>query len=126
MAERLNILVVDDVEVIRELFIKTLGLKGHKVIAVEDGSQAIEIMKKEVFDLVFLDVVLPGMDGVEVFREIKKITSVPIVTMMTGFSVEEKLREAETLGAYKSLHKPFDIPEIMEIIKQVQKQKSCK
>lgn len=123
LIKKINILVVDDEEVIRELFTKTLGIKGYKVTAVGDGPSAIEAVKKDPYDLIFLDVVMPQMDGIEVFKEIKKITRVPIVTMMTGFNVGGKLKEAEQLGAYNSLHKPFDIPEIIKIIERVQREK---
>lgn len=117
----LNILVVDDEKVMRELFTRILGLKGYRVTAVEDGPKAIDMVKTQKFDLIFLDVVLPGIDGLEVFKEIKKVAvNIPIVVMMTGFSVEEKLREAERLGAFQSLYKPFDIPKIMDLVNKVQ------
>jgi len=118
---KINILVVDDQEVIRELFIRTLGLKGYKVATAKDGPSAIEAVQKTEYGLIFMDVVMPGMDGLEVFKKVKKVAlDTPIVTMMTGFAVQEKLDEAKKLGAYKSLHKPFDIAEIMEVIKKVE------
>lgn len=123
MAEKLNILVVDDEEVMRELFTRTLGLKGYKVDTAKDGPSAIEAVKKDPYDLIFLDVVMPEMDGLEVLKKIKEITAVPIVTMMTGFEVKDKLEEAQKLGAYNSLHKPFDIVEIMGVVERAEKGK---
>lgn len=111
--KRLNILVVDDEEKVCALFSEIL--KEHEVTKARSGEEAIERVKKKSFDIVFLDVVMPGMNGLEVFKTIKEINPHSSIIMMSGFAVEDKMREAMRLGAVNSLTKPFDIDEILTI-----------
>jgi excisionase family DNA binding protein len=111
--KRLNILVVDDEEKVCDLFSEIL--REHKVTKARSGAEAIRRVKKDSFDIVFLDVVMPGMDGLEVFKTIKRINPQSSIIMMSGFAVEDKMREAMRLGAADSLTKPFDIDEILTI-----------
>jgi len=113
--KRLNILVVDDDVAIRELFERILKKEEHRVITVDSGEEAIKTMGKENFDIVFLDVVMPEMDGLEVFKEIKKINSQAIVIMMSGYPVEERIREAIKLGATDHIEKPLNADRILTI-----------
>jgi excisionase family DNA binding protein len=113
--KRLNILVVDDDVAIRELFERILKKEEHRVITVDSGEEAIKAMGKENFDIVFLDVVMPEMDGLEVFKEIKKINSQAIVIMMSGYPVEERIREAIKLGATDHIEKPLNADRILTI-----------
>lgn len=115
MKKRLNILVVDDDVAIRELFERILKKEEHRVITVDSGEEAIKTMGKENFDIVFLDVVMPEMDGLEVFKEIKKINSQAIVIMMSGYPVEERIREAIKLGATDHIEKPLNADRILTI-----------
>ena len=123
MANKLRILVVDDEQATRKLFAHFLEPKRYKVTTVKDGPSAIEAVKKNAYDLIFLDVVLPGMDGIEVVSQLKKIAETPVIAMMTGFLVRDKLEEAHKLGANECLQKPFDITEIMKVIEKVAKKK---
>jgi excisionase family DNA binding protein len=113
--KRLNILVVDDDVSIRELFERILRKEEHRVVTVSNGEEAIKVIGKENFDIVFLDVVMPEMDGVEVFKEIKKINSQAIVIMMSGYPVEERIREAIKLGATDQIEKPLNADRILTI-----------
>jgi excisionase family DNA binding protein len=113
--KRLNILVVDDDVAIRELFERILKKEEHRVITVDSGEEAIKTMGKENFDIVFLDVVMPEMDGLEVFKEIKKINSQAIVIMMSGYPVEERIKEAIKLGATDQIEKPLNADRILTI-----------
>jgi len=115
MKKRLNILVVDDDVVIRELFERILKREEHRVLTVGNGEEAIKIAGKEPFDIVFLDVVMPGMDGLEVFKVIKKINSEAIVIMMSGYPVEERIKEAIRLGATDHIEKPLNADKILTI-----------
>ena len=82
---------------------------------VDNGEEAIKAMGKEPFDIVFLDVVMPEMDGLEAFGAIKEINPEAIVIMMSGFPVEDEIRKAMNLGATDHIKKPFDINEVLTI-----------
>lgn len=115
MEKRLNILVVDDDVAIRELFERILRKEEHRVATVDNGEEAIKAMGKEPFDIVFLDVVMPGIDGLEVFKAIKKINSEAIVIMMSGYPVEDRIKEAIRLGATDHIAKPLNADRILTI-----------
>ncbi len=110
-----KILVVDDEAYTRVFFYELLKEKGYKVSIVEDGRRAIETAKKGSFDLVFLDVRMPDIDGVETCKAIKKTSPKTIVIMMSGYPVEDEVREALKLGASDYVAKPFNPDEIMGI-----------
>ena len=115
-----NVLVVDDLRSVR----LTLGGiledegydEGYNVVLAENGYQAIEMAKQTPFDLIFMDIKMPGINGVQTFREIKKINPEAVVIMMTAYSVEDLVREALEEGAYAVVYKPFDIEKIVSII----------
>ena len=114
-----NILVVDDIRSIRVTLGGILEDKGHNVVTVENGYQAIEAVKKTFFDIIFTDIKMPGINGVQTFREIKKIHPKAVVVMMTAYSVEELLKEALDEGAYATVYKPFDVDKIIAVIEEV-------
>jgi len=111
-----NILVVDDLKSIRLTLGKILEDEGYTIVLAEDGYQAIEAAKQTPFDLIFMDIKMPGINGVQTFREIKKINPEAAVIMMTAYSLEELVREALDEGAYAVVYKPFDIEKIVSII----------
>lgn len=122
----INILVIDDEQIIRDLFTRILGAKGYNVICAKDGFEAVEMAKDKRIDLVFIDIKLPGgMNGVGTFRLLKKEKPGIKAVMITGFSVEKKIGEAIENGAVGALKKPFDnIQEIYDVIeKNVRKDK---
>lgn len=116
-----NILVVDDIRNIRLVLGAILEDEGHNVVTVEDGYQAIEAVRKTHFDAIFMDIKMPGINGIQTFREIKKIDTKTTVIMMTAYSVEDLVREALEEGAYAVVYKPFDITRITAIIGELLK-----
>ena len=105
-----KILVVDDDKTVRgflELFLKTKGFAD--VVSAENGEDAVKIVEKENVKLILLDVMLPGMNGVEVLRKIKAINKDISVIMITGYPDEEKAKEAIREGVYDYIIKPFDL-----------------
>lgn len=119
----IKILIVDDDKSVRyflDLFLKKKGYQN--VIAVESGQEALDIIKKEDIKLVLLDVRMPGMDGIEVLRNIKQIRNETAVIMVTAFPDEEKAKEAIKEGAYDYIIKPFDLYylELMLLTKIIQ------
>jgi len=111
-----NVLVVDDLRSIRLSLGGILEDEGYDVVMAENGYQAIEMAKQTPFDLVFMDIKMPGINGVQTFREIKKVNPEAVVIMMTAYSVEDLVREALEEGAYAVVYKPFDIDKIVSII----------
>ncbi|MBI2251921.1 MAG: response regulator [Armatimonadetes bacterium] len=114
-----NILIVDDQIEMLETFADILRDRGYNVFTAEDGYQAIVKVKEKSFDVIFLDIKMPGINGVQTFREIKKIRSYSAVIMMTAFSVPELIKEAIDEGAYAVVYKPFEIEKILQTIKEV-------
>jgi DNA-binding NtrC family response regulator len=98
--------------------------KGHNVVMVENGYQAIEAVKKTLFDIIFIDIKMPGINGVQTFREIKRIDPKAVVIMMTAYSVEDLLKEALEEGAYATVYKPFDVDKIIAVIEEVLHEKT--
>ncbi len=111
-----KILIVDDETNLRITFSASLEMMDHQILEAENGKKAIEMAKQHSPDIIFMDVRMPQMNGVEAFKEIKKINPDIKVIMMTAYAVEDLLEEAVRLGAYTIIHKPFDIEKIAELI----------
>jgi len=110
---KVNILVVDDEEVVRLLFKETLEELGHRVITAETGARALELVKQRDFDLVFLDLKMPGMDGAELFRQIKAIKPKLLVTIITGYPNSDMMVRALAQGPFGVMNKPFGESDIV-------------
>jgi len=121
--EKTNILVVDDLRSIRITLGGILEDKGHNVVLAENGYQAIEAVRETHFDVIFMDIKMPGINGVQTFREVKKIDPEVTVIMMTAYSVEDLVKEALEEGAYAAVYKPFDIDKIIAIIEESLREK---
>jgi DNA-binding NtrC family response regulator len=119
-----KILVVDDIRSMRVTLGGILEDKGHNVVMAENGYQAIEAVKNNSFDVIFIDIKMPGINGVQTFREIKKIDNKAVVIMMTAYSVEDLLKEALEEGAYATVYKPFDVDKIISVIEELYKEKT--
>lgn len=111
-----KILVVDDDRGMRLTLEGVIEDEGYDVIGVADGYLAIDAAKNSFFDLIFMDIKMPGINGVEAYREIKMASPDSIVVMMTGFAVEDLVEEAVREGVYGVLYKPFSMEQIIEII----------
>jgi DNA-binding NtrC family response regulator len=119
--ETVLVMVVDDRLEDRETFKDILENKGYKVTAAPNGYEAIELVKKGNFDIIFIDVKMPGIDGIKTFEEIHKIRSDIPVIMVTGYSVEELLKDALDKGAYACIYKPLDMGKILKIVEEAKK-----
>ena len=117
MASR--IMVVDDDAALRFTLKEILEDEGRDVISAEDGYQAIERASQTPISLIFMDIQMPGMNGVETFLKIKEILPECVVVMMTGFSVEDLVKQAQKEGAYTVLHKPIAIEQVLDILEKV-------
>jgi len=116
-----KVLVVDDQKSMRLTLAAILEDQGYDVTEVEDGYRAIEAVEQVPFDLVFMDIKMPGINGVQTFREIKKIIPKSVVVMMTGFAVEDLVKEALDEGAFSVIYKPFDMESVLNLVDSVLK-----
>ncbi len=104
-----KIMIVDDEETISELLQVFLENQGFQAVVASDAEKALAMMASENPDVVMLDILMPGINGVECLKKIKKIKPDAIVIMMSGLQDEEIAKEAITYGAYDYITKPFDL-----------------
>ncbi len=117
--EKGKVLVVDDQRVLRLSLAGIIEDQWYEVTDVEDGYQAIEAVRESNYDLVFMDIKMPGINGVQAFREIKKINPDSVVVMMTGFAVEDLVKDALEEGAFTVVYKPFELERVITLIDSV-------
>jgi excisionase family DNA binding protein len=112
-AERPRILVVDDEATIRDLLAKTLALAEYDVDTAADGRSACERLRMYQYDLLIADLKMPGMDGLAVIREAKRLKADIPVIIITGYSTESAAIDAVNLGVAGYLTKPFRVPQVL-------------
>jgi excisionase family DNA binding protein len=111
-----NILVIDDDDIICNLFKDTLKGTGHTVTTANDPVKGLELAKDPDFDLVFLDLKMPGMDGVELLKQIKVAKPKLPVTIITGYQDSDLMMNALKLGPLGVMSKPFSSNDILAAI----------
>jgi excisionase family DNA binding protein len=111
--ERPRVLVVDDEASIRELLSKTLALAEYEVDTAPDGRAAVERLRLGHYDLLIADLKMPGLDGLSLIREAKRLNADIPVIIITGFSTEASAIEAVNLGVSGYLTKPFRVPRVL-------------
>ncbi len=116
MAEKTRVLVVDDDISFAESLTDILTEKGYIAVAVNSGEDALEKIKERPFDVVLMDVKMPVMDGMQTFKEIKKLSRSITVIMMTAYSMDDLVHDALKEGAYGVLRKPLDIEQVIRRI----------
>ena len=114
MKYKANILIVDDAEVVRLSYIRSLAEANFNVEAARDGKEALSIMELQSFDVVFLDLRMPGPDGISVLREMKRMWPESEVVIITGFPTIKTAKEAVQLGAYDYLVKPVNPHDVIK------------
>ena len=112
---RQKVVIVDDDAIIRSLFEKTFS-DACQIFAAAEGQGALALIKSEKPDLVFLDIDMPGITGLDVLRQVKEAGLAPIVWMLTGNEKLDIITEALSLGAAGYLTKPFEVEVIKEIL----------
>ena len=111
-----RILVVDDEIVVCDLLKDFLTLKGYEVYTASDGYAALNIVKKVCPHLILLDIVMPGISGVEVLKEIKKLNPKTGVIMITAVPDQGIITESIELGAYDYITKPMDLKNVENVV----------
>ena len=117
MAFSANILVIDDEESIRAGCIQTLTENGYRVQAADNGRMGLERVAKESFDVILLDLKMPGIPGIEVLKRLKKNDPNSVVIIITAYGTIDSAVEAMKQGAYDFLTKPFT-PETLNSLVQ--------
>lgn len=118
-SSRLRVLVVDDEEDLRHLVGTALKFEGMAVSTAADGGEALSLVRREQFDVVVLDVMLPDLDGFEVLRRVREMPSAPAVLFLTARDdVDDRIRGL-TQGADDYLGKPFSVGELVARVQAV-------
>ena len=112
-----NILIVDDEPGIRQSLKGVLEDEGYKASVAESGEACIESLRKRPFDVVLLDVWLPGMDGLETLEKVRETENAPEVIMISGHGTIETAVRATKLGAYDFLEKPLSVDKTLILVK---------
>jgi len=113
-----TILIIDDDDQLRKSFERLLMEEGYCVESAPSGEMGLDRVNEKTPDLVILDIRLPGMNGLETFRAIHKIEPKLPVIIMTAFGTTETAIEATKMGAFDYILKPFEIPDMLSVIKQ--------
>ena len=118
MSRQANILVIDDEESMRDSCQQTLSRDGNRVEVAEDGSRGLAMLERESFDLVILDLKMPGLSGMEVLKKIRERDPEAMVIVITGYATIESAVEAMKRGAYDFIPKPFTPGSLRVIVRR--------
>jgi two-component system OmpR family response regulator len=121
--EKFKVLIVDDEQDFLETIVKRLQARNIDVTGAESGYQALELLDGRDFDVIILDVKMPGMDGIETLREIKKKKPLVEVIMLTGHASVESGIQGMQLGAFDYVMKPVALDELLEKVRQAHERK---
>lgn len=116
--ERISVLVVDDEENIRDGSERTLRPIGLPVFKASNGSEALEILSRNKISIVLLDLKMPGMDGMEVLAQIRKMDPAILVIVITGYATVQTAIEAMKLGAHDFIAKPFEPEQLRMVVRR--------
>jgi two-component system nitrogen regulation response regulator NtrX len=118
-----RILVVDDEEPIRKTLRMTLEYEGYEVSEASSGSEALDKIENEPPELVFLDIKMPGMDGLEVLEEVRERTTAPQVVMISGHGNVDTAVQATKLGAFDFIEKPLETERVLLAVRNALERK---
>ena len=113
-----TVLIIDDDPQLRISFEKLLLQEGYDVVSASSGETGLEVVRDQTPDLVITDIRLPGMNGLEAFKAVREMQPKLPVIVMTAYGTTEMAIEATKLGAFDYVLKPFEVPEMLELIRQ--------
>ena len=119
MNESVRVLVVDDEEIVRESLTGWLRKDGYTVQSAHDGRAALDALSANRFSIVLLDLKMPGMDGLQVLEEVRKLRPEASCILMTAYATVDTAVAAMKLGAYDYLVKPFDPEELSALVQRI-------
>jgi len=115
-----NILIVDDDPTVSSIFEFILQQVGYSALSATNGEDCLKIVEKTPsLNLVFLDAKMPGLSGIETLKRLQKSTPNLRVIMMSNYTESSKLEDVYDLGAFGIIYKPFDVEEVLTIIKRI-------
>lgn len=117
MSKKYKVLVVDDSLAMRMLMAAALKDSEFDVVAAKDGEQALQYFKEHAPDLVLLDIVMPGMSGVQALGQIMALNKNAVVIMASSMGTEEAVQEALKAGAKNFLQKPIDPDALLNVLR---------
>ena len=120
-----TILVVDDEPLVRDLLVQFLSLRGYRALGVKDGAEALSMVEQAPPDLILLDLIMPGMDGAEVLRQLRQREYAGGVIIITGSHDEDRLDEAWVMGPQEVIGKPIDLEQLLTSIQLVLVCREC-
>jgi DNA-binding response OmpR family regulator len=115
-----NLLIVDDEQRFADMLAKRLSLRGCHCDICYNGQQALDLVKRKNFFLILLDLHLPDIYGIEVLTQIKVISEMTPVIILTGHGTEKDRRACMQQGAYAFWHKPLIIDELMAVLARIE------
>jgi len=120
--KKMKILVIDDNPDVRKVLSELLTLEGQEAVTVESGKKGLEMVENSKFDVVFLDLAMPGFSGFQVIDSLAKtgnikLNKIVIITAMTISNTE--LNALSSKGVYRWMRKPFDIDELKSILRSI-------
>jgi CheY-like chemotaxis protein len=120
-----SILVVDDDPLIRDLLVQFLSLRGYRALGVGDGHEALKMVENAPPDMILLDLIMPGMSGIEVLQALRDRDYPGGIVIMTGSHNEELLEDAWALGPQEVVVKPIDLERLLTAIQLVLVCREC-
>ncbi len=111
-----KILIVDDEASVRELFAGVFTDEGYELIAAEDGNAALDILKSNDIDVIFLDLKLFGMNGIDLCRQIRETKPVSVIFAITGWAPLFEIEECREAGFDDYFEKPLDMDMLLDIV----------
>lgn len=120
-----SVLIVDDDPLIRDLLVQFLSLRGYRTLGVPDGHEALRVAQEAPPDLIILDMILPGLTGIEVLQALRDMEYLGGVIIITGSHNEEMLEEAWALGPQEILGKPIALDRLLTAVQLVLVCREC-
>ncbi len=111
-----KILIVDDEASVRELFSGVFADENYEVIAAENGNQALDILKRDNIDVIFLDLKLFGMNGIDLCRQIRETKPVSMIFAITGWAPLFEIEECREAGFDDYFEKPLDMDILLDVV----------
>jgi len=123
MDEQMSIMVVDDEKIVRESLFHWFKKAGHKVDTALSGFEALEKLEADTYDLMFVDIKMPGMDGIELLSKVKANFPDTLVIIITAYGSIESAITAMKTGASDYLLKPFKPDHLSLVMQKIAQQK---
>jgi DNA-binding NtrC family response regulator len=124
MKEKIKVLVVDDDRRMVKTIVDILKIKGYRATEANSGEEAIEKIKSDMPDCIFMDIKMEGISGIETLKLIKEQYPHLPVVLMSAYATDKQESEAKQNGAYAILNKPLDIQAVLSFLSVIQKEKS--